>query len=86
MDPGAEPLRVGGVPVPPVPPVPDGGRLEEVWKRHVVRQLKHRDRTQSSMFQDLTRFCKVLSQLRTKLHSETSSFNGARPNRFRFDE
>ncbi|XP_024132663.1 protein Atg16l2 isoform X2 [Oryzias melastigma] len=56
MDPGAEPLRVGGVPVPPVPPVPDGGRLEEVWKRHVVRQLKHRDRTQSSMFQDLTRF------------------------------
>ncbi|RVE65342.1 hypothetical protein OJAV_G00134720 [Oryzias javanicus] len=60
MDPG------GGVPVPdavpvPVPdadpdPVPVPPVLAEAWRRHVVRQLKLRDRTQSSMFQDLTRF------------------------------
>ncbi|XP_023817783.1 autophagy-related protein 16-2 isoform X2 [Oryzias latipes] len=64
MDPVAEPLRGGGVPVPGGgPPVPGGGppvpggarRIAEPWRRHVIRQLRHRDRTQSSMFQDLIR-------------------------------
>lgn len=28
------------------------------WKRHIVRQLKHRDLNQHDMFQDLICFCK----------------------------
>lgn len=68
MDPVAEPLRGGGVPVPGGgPPVPGGGppvpggarRIAEPWRRHVIRQLRHRDRTQSSMFQDLIRLCEL---------------------------
>lgn len=35
-----------------------GGGTAETWKRHIVRQLKHRDRNQHDMFQDLIRFCK----------------------------
>lgn len=34
-----------------------GGRSAETWKRHIVRQLKHRDLSQHAMFQDLIRFC-----------------------------
>uniref|UniRef100_A0A8C7WW18 Uncharacterized protein n=1 Tax=Oryzias sinensis TaxID=183150 RepID=A0A8C7WW18_9TELE len=37
-------------------PVPGGARrIAEPWRRHVIRQLRHRDRSQSSMFQDLIR-------------------------------
>lgn len=36
-----------------------GGRSAETWKRHIVRQLKHRDLSQHAMFQDLIRFCKT---------------------------
>lgn len=34
-----------------------GGRSAESWKKDIVRQLKHRDRSQHTMFQDLIRFC-----------------------------
>ncbi|KAM9319113.1 ATG16 autophagy related 16-like 2 isoform 2-T2 [Pholidichthys leucotaenia] len=33
-----------------------GGGSPDIWKRHIVRQLKHRDRSQHTMFQDLIRF------------------------------
>lgn len=33
------------------------GMVGETWKRDIVRQLKHRDRTQYARFQDLIRFC-----------------------------
>ncbi|KAM8768560.1 ATG16 autophagy related 16-like 2 [Acanthopagrus schlegelii] len=33
-----------------------GGRSAESWKKDIVRQLKHRDRSQHTMFQDLIRF------------------------------
>ncbi|KAM6988279.1 LOW QUALITY PROTEIN: ATG16 autophagy related 16-like 2 [Tautogolabrus adspersus] len=33
-----------------------GGRSAENWKRDIIRQLKHRDRIQHAMFQDLIRF------------------------------
>ncbi|XP_035477801.1 protein Atg16l2 isoform X3 [Scophthalmus maximus] len=32
-----------------------GGRSPDTWKRHIVRQLQHRDRDQHVMFQDLIR-------------------------------
>lgn len=39
-------------------PAPGGGvRSAETWKGHIVRELKHRDRSQHTMFQDLIRFC-----------------------------
>ncbi|KAF0030991.1 hypothetical protein F2P81_017722 [Scophthalmus maximus] len=34
-----------------------GGRSPDTWKRHIVRQLQHRDRDQHVMFQDLIRVC-----------------------------
>lgn len=34
-----------------------GGGSAETWKRHIVRQLKNRDLSQHTMFQDLIRFC-----------------------------
>lgn len=43
-------------------PAPGGG-----WKRHIVRQLKHRDLNQHDMFQDLIRICKYVHQFVTKL-------------------
>lgn len=40
------------------PPAPGaGGRSEESWKGHIIRELKHRDLSQHAMFQDLIRFC-----------------------------
>ncbi|KAK2846491.1 hypothetical protein Q5P01_009490 [Channa striata] len=39
-----------------VPAVGGGGGSAETWKRHIVRQLKHRDLKQHAMFQDLIRF------------------------------
>ncbi|XP_067451812.1 beta-arrestin-1 isoform X2 [Thunnus thynnus] len=39
-------------------PAPGGGS----WKRHIVRQLKHRDLNQHDMFQDLIRFYTQLLQ------------------------
>ncbi|XP_005737566.1 autophagy-related protein 16-2 isoform X2 [Pundamilia nyererei] len=39
------------------PPAPGaGGRSEESWKGHIIRELKHRDLSQHAMFQDLIRF------------------------------
>ncbi|XP_073346829.1 protein Atg16l2-like isoform X3 [Pagrus major] len=35
---------------------PGGGGRSETWKKDIVRQLKHRDRSQHAMFQDLIRF------------------------------
>uniref|UniRef100_UPI0037E74802 protein Atg16l2-like isoform X2 n=1 Tax=Semicossyphus pulcher TaxID=241346 RepID=UPI0037E74802 len=39
-----------------VPAPGSGGKSAETWKRDIVRQLKHRDRSQHAMFQDLIRF------------------------------
>ncbi|XP_074535050.1 ATG16 autophagy related 16-like 2 isoform X2 [Halichoeres trimaculatus] len=33
-----------------------GSRSTETWKREIIRQLKHRDRNQHAMYQDLIRF------------------------------
>lgn len=39
------------------PPAPGaGGRSDESWKGHIIRELKHRDLSQHAMFQDLIRF------------------------------
>ncbi|XP_070685984.1 protein Atg16l2-like isoform X2 [Pempheris klunzingeri] len=40
----------------PVPAAGGGDRSAETWKRHIVRQLKHRDLNQHHLFQDLIRF------------------------------
>ncbi|XP_040901578.1 protein Atg16l2 isoform X2 [Toxotes jaculatrix] len=45
------------------------GRSAETWKRHIIRQLKHRDRSQHAMFQDLIR-------LYTQLLEKTSLAKG----------
>lgn len=37
-------------------------RSAETWRGHIIQQLKHRDRIQSAMFQDLIRFCKNLGE------------------------
>ncbi|XP_054868525.1 protein Atg16l2 isoform X2 [Amphiprion ocellaris] len=34
---------------------PEGGGGSQPWRRHIVRQLQHRDRRQQAMFQDLIR-------------------------------
>lgn len=34
-----------------------GGVVGETWKSHIIRQLKHRDRSQRARFQDLIRYC-----------------------------
>ncbi|XP_018518397.1 protein Atg16l2 isoform X1 [Lates calcarifer] len=46
----------GSDPRGPVLPPGGSGRSAETWKRHIVRQLKHRDLSQHAMFQDLIRF------------------------------
>jgi len=34
-------------------------KQSETWKRHIIRQLKHRNRTQTSVFQDIIDSCKL---------------------------
>lgn len=34
-------------------------RQNETWKRHIIRQLKTRNRTQTSLFQDIIQSCKL---------------------------
>ncbi|XP_042369775.1 protein Atg16l2 [Plectropomus leopardus] len=46
-----------------------GGRSAETWKRHIIGQLKHRDRSQHAKFQDLIR-------LYTQLLEKTSLTKG----------
>ncbi|XP_039986630.1 protein Atg16l2 isoform X2 [Xiphias gladius] len=60
-------------------PAPGGnGRSAETWKRHIVRQLKHRDLSQHAMFQDLIRFYTQLLE-KTSLAKGILSYSGRRP-------
>ena len=49
----------GGFSAEPGGAAPRSGRLlaPEPWRGHILRQLKHRDRSQSAMWTDLIRFC-----------------------------
>ncbi len=40
-----------------------GRRVECLWKRHVVEQLKQRDRVQSQAFEEIIHQCKIHARL-----------------------
>ncbi|XP_028276052.1 ATG16 autophagy related 16-like 2 [Parambassis ranga] len=53
-----------------------GGGSADSWKRHIIRQLKHRDASQHAMFQDLIRF---YTQLLEKTSLAKGILSGRRP-------
>ncbi|KAM3615756.1 uncharacterized protein V6R79_007254 [Siganus canaliculatus] len=53
-------------------------RTAETWKRDIIRQLKHRDRRQQAMFQDLIRFYTQLLE-KTSLAKGILSSSSRRP-------
>lgn len=70
-DPAGGSQRGGRVPAPG-----GGGRSAETWKRHIVRQLKHRDLSQHAKFQDLIRFC-TTDKSRFNVFSHSSRESGS---------
>ncbi|KAK5606630.1 hypothetical protein CRENBAI_017899 [Crenichthys baileyi] len=54
------------------------GRSAETWRGHIIQQLKHRDRTQSAMFQDLIRFYTLLLE-KTNLTKGILNHSGRPP-------